>query len=216
MATRGFTSTNLQEGWTLFTTAAGAKMDVVPTSPGTPSDAEAREALASLDIWENTWFPVISATLERHFPAIHAKVFLNLSQTVGRAVIISVKTMLDRLAGLEKQPNGEAAMKLLVTRGLTPEKIEDAQKLLKKLQAQGEAVIPTTSPASREEQEKALVDVWAWYREWSAIARTVITRGDVLARLGLRKLKRGSDEEGEEEDEGVPPDPTKPAVAAPK
>ena len=43
---------------------------------------------------------------------------------------------------------------------------------------------------------------WAWYREWSEIARTVIQRGDVLIRMGLRSPSRRS--AAEDEDESLP------------
>ena len=77
-----------------------------------------------------------------------------------------------------------------------PELREHAQCLLEKLKKQGEATIPALAPQVREEQDKALAAAWARYVEWSAIARTLFTRGDLLARLGLRKAKRAAKDAG--------------------
>jgi len=155
---------------------------------------KAKEYLADLDDWENAWFPVVSATLERHYPALHATIFKNLSQTSGAEVIVSVGTLLDRLDTMKASEAGKKADALLVTRGLTTEVRAQASKLIDTIKQTEETVLPEIDPASKAEQEKALDKVWAWYREWSQIARTVIKRGDVLIRLGLRQPNRGSSE----------------------
>lgn len=204
MATRGMTTDILEEGWNLFTTAAGAKLRYTPSHGGLYGSPEEAKLLAELDDWENSWFPIIAATLSRHHSAVYEKVFENLSQTEGKAVIVSVGTMLDRVAGLAGTPDGDAAAKLLESRGFTAAARKPAEDALAKLREIGEAAMPDVEPTSKEEQEKALEEAWAWYREWSTIARTLFKRGDVLIRLGLRKMRRGSSEPVGEEDDDEP------------
>ena len=205
MATRGMTPEIFEEGWNLFTTAAGAKLRYTSTG-GLCGSPEETKLLAALDDWENSWFPILSATLSRHLPAMHEKVFENLTQTSGKGVIVSVGTLLDRYASLSGSPNGDAAVQLLESRGFTAEARKPAEDALAKLCAIGEAVVPDIEPSSKEEQDKALEEAWAWYREWSTIARTLFKRGDILIRLGLRKMRRGSSEPiVDEDDEPITP-----------
>lgn len=208
MATRGMTTDILQEGWTLFSTAAGANLRYTPSNQGMFRSADEAKLLAELDDWENLWFPTVAATLARHYPDIHARVFENLSQTEGKAVIVSVGALLDRIAGLAGTSEGDAALQLLQARGFTADARKPAEDALAKLRDIGEAVVPDVDPLSKEEQEKALEQAWGWYREWSTIARTLFTRGDVQIRLGLRRTRRGTVEPDVDEDEpDVPPTP---------
>jgi hypothetical protein len=206
LATRGMTPAILEEGWTLFTTAAGAKLRYTPAKGGPVASGEENNLLAGLDLWENTWFPVIDATLRRNLPAVHAVVFANLAQTEGKAVIVSVGTMLERL----RLPEVQKSLALLESRGLTAHVRKTAEDLLGSLKKLSETQIPDVDPTAKLEQEKALDDAWGWYREWSTIARTLFTRGDTLIRLGLRKSKRGRIEEDTEEDP-APGDPIPPS-----
>lgn len=190
LGTRGFTNLTLREGWEHFTTAAGAKLDLTLPADVVRTDMEARAALGELDTWENTWFPLISVSLQRHHPEVHAAVFENLNQTEGREVILSVGTLLKRLDALSNEPKGAQALELLESRGFTPAVRRTAENLLEMLQREGEAKAALLPNPTLEEQQQALDAAWGWYVEWSTIARTVITRGDLLVRLGLRKPKR--------------------------
>lgn len=187
MSTRGFTEKELEEGWQLFNLAAGAKLAYTKPTNINYDPSLSKQLLANLDNWENTWFPVVSATLERNYPAFYQTVFHNLFQTEGAEVIVSVGTLLDRLASLAQTENGKQALALLTTRGLTPEVRAQAASLIDQLQKTAKTQLPQIDPDSRAVQEKAINDVWAWFREWSQIARTIINRGDVLIRLGLRQ-----------------------------
>lgn len=205
LATRGFTQTDLDEGWELFTVAAGSKLSYTGQTKDPLAPDMAREHLAVLDEWENTWFPVVAATLERHAPALHEKVFNNLGQTEGNEVLVSVSTMLDRLGDLKKTELGAKMTELLAQRGLTPAVKDTAASLIQAIKQAGDVSLPEIDPGSLEEQVKAQEDVWAWYREWGQIARTVIDRGDILIRLGLRQITRTREEEEEEAPETVQP-----------
>lgn len=203
MATRGFSHEDLEEGWELFTTAAGEKLTYSRRGTDPMAPNEARRYLAELDHWENTWYPVISATLERHYPEIHEQVFKNLAQTDGVEVMVSVGTLIQRITEMQSSTAGQEANALLNTRGLTNEIRDQATTIIDTLKKHEEAQLPQLDPAAVEKQRMAMVDAWTWYREWSQIARTVIKRGDVLVRLGLRQLERGRRIEEVEELEGT-------------
>jgi hypothetical protein len=186
LGTRGFSQATLDEGWRLTITATGSRLRFMEGAPVMVAD-EARDLLAALDGWENMWFPVVNATLTRHFPDLREQIFANLSQTSGSEVIFSVSTLLDRLEGVK----GTAAGALLEERGFNADVRKVARDILAKLQQKQSAVLPELDPETRQEQEAALVEAWAWYREWSDIARTIIRRPGQLIRLGLRQPGRG-------------------------
>src|SRR5688500_1258433 len=68
LAIYGFTEHDMEEGWALLQALGRMRVD---TTFG-PSDAG---TILKLDPWENHWFPVATATLTRHHPAMHDQVF---------------------------------------------------------------------------------------------------------------------------------------------
>ena len=190
LSTRGFDQEILAEGWDLFSLAAGARLRFSGTRTYLLSPDEARELIAKLDSIENMWFPVVSASLLRHFPDIRAEVFHNLSQTEGSEVLVSVGTLLTRIEEMKKTEEGAKADELLIKRGFNEKLRAEIKTLIDRLKTAGESPVPEIEPSTREEQQKATAAAWAWYREWSTITRTVIKRGDMLIRLGLRRKKR--------------------------
>ena len=178
------------------------------------SDPTVVAALAALEAWEDQWFPVARAALRRHHPTIAAEVFLNLAQTEGPSVVLSVSTFLDRLVALADArggygKKGVAARRLLESRGLTKKVLGDARDLLEKLQPMAPAgEIPDVATVG--EQTKAAEDaLWSWYLEWSAIARVAVKSRPLLRELGfLRTTRSGLEEvvEGVEEEGAEPPE----------
>jgi len=202
LAGHGFTQEDLDEGWLLLRAVAGERLNapVPAAAPPRPDD------LRQLDALENLWFPIAGAALKRHYPRIHERVFANLSQTEGLEVTLSVGTFLRRLEALEGEgasPEDIAARALLERRGLTAGVIAQATRLIEVLGS----VQPMPEPAPEEaaaalaEAEEAL---WAYYLEWSTIARKAITDGRLLRRLGFgggrRAARRG--DAADEVDEG--------------
>lgn len=200
----GFTAADMEEGWSLLKALGKGKLDADPPEP-----AYDAETLRQLDQWENKWFTITSATLTRHAPDVHKWFFKNLSQTEGPAVIVSTGTFLERWALLDKPhaqggppSGGKAAKKKVTERGLTSSVVDVARALLDKL---GAAAGPLPDPAADEQAqadvaaaEKAM---WAWYLEWSQVARSAITRRSYLRQLGfLRGGASGGAEEVEEVD----------------
>lgn len=212
LARRGFSTADLEEGWSLFSVACGTRLTYVGQTLDPAISAEASQLLARLDQWENTWFPVIAATLERRFPDLHATVFQNLSQTTGLEVLVSVGTMLDRIEALASSQSGKKALDLLAARGLTPAVRTEASALLSEIRRASVKSDAAITPDSQAEQEQAATEAWAWYREWSQIARTLITRGDHLVQMGLKaQVRRSSSDTDEPEAEAAETPTTKPA-----
>ena len=185
----GLSPPELQHGWSLFGDVVRTKL----ASGRAPSPAIVTE----LDAWENVWFPVASASLKNRYPEVHAVVFKNLAQSSGLTVVMVVRTMIERLDGLGRPvadggigPQATEVLALLASRGLTAAKLGEARALIDKL-----GTVEPASSVAREpttaEQDAAEKAMWAWYLEWSEIARAVITNRRHLRTLGFLKTARG-------------------------
>lgn len=198
LAAHGFTAEELARGWALFKNSVGTSF--ATPAPETPETNELRP----LDVWENKWFPIVSATLEANFPDVHARVFLNLTQTEGAWLIPSVEILLERLVALEAEeasPEDKAARELLVQRGLTSEVIAEGIALvnsLKTLDSADETDEDEDDAKAKTKAAKQAADdaMWNYYKEWSAIIRVAITSKKLLRSLGF--LKEGSNKKAKE------------------
>lgn len=201
----GFTEADLQEGWIFLRAVGKSQLDSEPEGPDYDP-----ETLITLDRWENKWFPIADATLQRHAPAVHRWLFKNLSQTEGAAVVVSVGTFVERFDNLDKpeseggpKSGGKAAKKKLVERGMTKPVLDEARTLLGRLGAISGPLpdLPDLAAAAAQVAQ-AEKDMWAWYLEWSRIARRVITQRSLLRQLGfLRTTSAGVTEEVEIDEE---------------
>ena len=207
LAAYGFTKEDLDTGWSRLQALTKNRLDVhTPTT-----DPKLYE---ELDAWENHWFPIASASLQYRHPKVHAWLFLNLSQTEGLEVVVSVAKFLERLAQLPKEKgleNAAEAAQLLQKRGLTGAVVGQAEQLLTRLQQVG--TIKPPEPPSPEEQQAAEDALWAWYIEWSQIARTVVKDRRLLRELGFLRTRTRTVEEIEEEDVLDEEEQTTPAPA---
>lgn len=188
LAAAGYTDADVEEGWTLLKQAGTArKMQQAPPRL-TPRTRE------QLDEFENYWFPVVSASLKRRYPEVHAEVFQNLGQEEGVEVAMNVSVFLDRIKQISQRPNGQEVMALLETRGLTPAAIAEAEGLIKdfiKVQPKSDVDLG----ALKRAHEQAVDTMWDWYLEWSTIARTVVSNRRHLRMLGFLSPSGGSDKE---------------------
>jgi hypothetical protein len=191
----GFTKTDLDDGWKLLKALTGGRLSQLPSGRRDPT------LLDKLDEWENRWFPVASASLAHRYPDVHAWLFLNLAQTEGAEVIVSVGTLLDRLNAMASEPSlgsaGAEARNLLAQRGLNAATLEVAQNLL--AQAGSTAPATTPTPMDAEAAAKAEQAMWNWYLEWGEIARVAVKDRRLLRELGFLNLKRSLAEEIEED-----------------
>jgi hypothetical protein len=193
MMVYGLTQQDIQEGWELLRRLSAEKLDKVLAL-----ESGHAESLKKLDAWENLWFPIAGAVLERHAPEVHAEVFRNLGQASGAEVILTVGTFLRRLEEQRATEAGAQALAKLATRGLDARAIEQAQALLDDLQgvAAG-SVLPAPTPNDGDEDgdedplgegegDEALAQqLHAYHKEWATIARKAIKDRRILRGMGL-------------------------------
>jgi hypothetical protein len=184
MQNHGMKQQDVDEGWELLKALGRRRLDVASLEPQAASLRE------QVDAWENYWYPVIDAVLQRHFPKVHERVFLNLHQADLDEVVFSVTTLLERLADLA-DPQGPAgadgpkALALLVERKVDDSVLAQARGLLEDLQRF--TVDHTVAVAEQQKLEliEAEGQAWGWYLEWSRIARVAIKNRALLRKLGF-------------------------------
>lgn len=207
LSRHGFTNEDLDEGWKLLRAVTRTQLDAPADEAPVDNDA-----LRALDEWENKWFVIASATMQRRAPKVHDALFRNLSQTEGVEVIVSVGTFLERWDNLDKPTKdgglgneGKEAKKLLATRGLTNAVIDEAKTLVQKLRHM-DGPLPDLAKMAAEEAsfEKAEQELWAWYLEWSTIARNAIKQRSLLKKMGFLRDDGREVEEEPTENENAP------------
>lgn len=206
LARHGFTEADLEKGMSLLFALTRGRLGEPPKVVG-PDPQLVRE----LDAWENKWLPIVSAVLAANHPEAREAVFLNLSQTSGAEVVVSVGTFLDRLEQLPRSEeegglgrDGKAARDLLARRGLTREVAAQARDMIARV-----PTIAASEEIASDERSEADIEaerqLWNWYLEWSAIARAVITDRRLLRQMGFLQ---GSAEPDEPAAPAAPSDPT--------
>lgn len=196
LATHGFTEDDLKEGWQKLAALTRQRLNVKVA-------VDDPRMIEELDAFENKWFPIARVSLERHYPELAAELFLNLPQTEGVEVAVSVRTFLERLEQLHEGagpfgPTGPEAHGLLQRRGLTTERIAQAQQMLERLGTFHEEPQPDPTP---EEQTVAEQDLWSWYLEWGGIARVALSDRRLLKSLGFLQTRRSRGDEEDQEEE---------------
>jgi hypothetical protein len=184
MAAYGLTDADLQEGWTLLQAVSRDRLGNGIAKPASS------ELIDKLDVWENRWFPIAVAALERRFPAVSAQVFKNLAQTSGTAVVVSVQTFVERFDQMAASvgsygPEGAAATAVLAARGLTGAVVDEARALLETVGRIETYPDVTTIEEDQNALAKAEADLWAWYLEWSSIARIAVKQRVLLKQMGF-------------------------------
>lgn len=193
MAAYGFGDAALQEGWTLLQAVSRDRL-------GSAHDkAASSEIIDKLDAWENRWFPIASATLERRFPAVSAQVFKNLTQTSGPEVAVSVRTFVERYDQMAASvgsygPEGAAATAILTARGLTSAVVDEARALLDTVGRIETYPDVTTIEEDEDALAKAEADLWSWYLEWSRIARIAVKQRALLKQMGFAQTRAKADD----------------------
>lgn len=209
----GLDDDDLAEGWSLLQKVTRTGLAGVPPLPPPPPPS----AIDRLDAWENKWFPIAAATLQRRAPEVHAALFAGLARAQGIGVVLTVTGFVRRFEGLAKLKKdgghasaGVAAKKILEKRGLTASVIAEAKELLAQVQELAPIDQPFPGDAQSEAEAaqyaRAEVELWAWYLEWSVIARRTVKDRNLLRQLGFLKGGSGGAEEAE---------PTVEAAAAP-
>jgi hypothetical protein len=174
LAEAGYDQAVAEEGWALVHTHADARLGIRALLSS--------DDLELLDALENRSFPIVKAALARHFPEVHDEVFLNLPRASGRDLIVTVKLFIERIEVAYGGPDGGAVAELLATRGFTSDVVAEAKSLLARLTTLAETSDGVQVAVDLEATEAAM---WAWYLEWSAIARALIDARGQLRRLGF-------------------------------
>ncbi|MBI5482180.1 MAG: hypothetical protein HY906_25215 [Deltaproteobacteria bacterium] len=205
---RGFKNQTRREGWALFMKAGGQHVDLLLAQPG---DGSPGDQVGRIDDFENEWFDVVDAALANHFPELRQQVFLNLHKSSGPEVVLTVETLLARVAGLERLGDpGRAALELLAERGFTAEVRQRGRALIEQVTGPEVAVLPTPDLVAEAERQVAEDQAWAFYLEWAKTARTVVRRKDLRIKLGISTATRA-----EEPEEPIEPEPPAPAPLPP-
>ncbi|NUO50283.1 MAG: hypothetical protein HOV80_15620 [Polyangiaceae bacterium] len=190
----GFGPADREEGWRLLKATSEVAFNSTAGGPVSP------KIVKQIDDWENQWFVIIEATLARRFPEVREKVFLNLSQTEGPPVVLSVGTLVSRINALTAEgatAREREARALLASRGVNDLAMAEITSLLAAAEQSTEE--PPNLDDLAEQRAVNEAAMWAWYIEWSRIARQTIANRQVLRGLGFLVRKSGAVEEEEEE-----------------
>lgn len=201
---RGFTADKWQEAWTLIQRSIALRMGKPIQSP---------LQLERLVTLEREWMPLVIVTLDTHYPDLHAELFGRYQRVTGAALIPLMAQVLSVLEGLaqSEDPRRRAARALLAQRGFTAEVAAELAALV--ASARELDASPVVAEQTIEEADQAM---WAFYVEWSRIARAVIKDKALLRRLGFRRTRRGAAPEEDLEDPVPPAPPPVPVLPAPQ
>ena len=178
LADHGFDQNELDEAWALLRRAVGDRLVAIPHQAPSSED---RTLLAA---WGARWIPIARATLERHFPDVTGLLLPDADGTCehdGKAV----EDFVTRLADFAATTDRPDVLELLARRGLDATHIREAASLIERIRRCDKAV-GDAQPDGGLRDGDAERELWAFYREWSAIARTVIRDGHQLRRLGFK------------------------------
>jgi len=190
----GFTAVEQKLGWTLLHAVSGFTEEAAAETV----DVRVRDAINTLDAWDEDGFRIVRAALTRLHPAQTSFVLAGIGPSVGAGAVVGVKALLERFDALEKGPErkatrkeDQAALATLATRGINEKERARLADLVQTAQSATEVeATDTEGKAAREEAYlKALTALRVWYVDWSEMARSVIKRRDYLIRLGLAKRK---------------------------
>lgn len=189
LAAKGYTEEEHNLAWSLLQKLAGFATGSAPTL-----DLAVRDAVTTLDAWDEPNFACIQATLNRLHPDQATFVFDHLEPKQGPESVIAVATLLDRLDALESSPDRKGtrkadhtALATLAARGYTKEERARLRELVKTAQK-----VVVAEPISAEDRIKTLIELYGWLTDWSTTAKTIIKRRDHLIRLGLAKRKKAT------------------------
>lgn len=200
LAAAGFTPEEYQLGWQLIHASSGFKPLAAPAAP---ARSPAFVAMEELDAWDEGGLRRVRAALDRLHPAQSAFVFHDgLAASVGPAAVVGVATLLARLAELEggearqaTRAEDHAALATLAARGITPAERDRLHALVAAAQT-APAPAPQESAVDPAERHRALLKMYAWYKDWSNTAHAVIKKRAHLITLGLAKRRAAKKGEG--------------------
>lgn len=175
LAARGFTPAEADAGFRLLRAAIESFHSADGAPPAPP------DTLMLLDAWENRWLPITRAALTRHYPELAKSIFVNIRQTSGPGLVVSLPALLSRISALETgNAKQRRARELLVRRGLTEQVLNEVKALLSELTR-----LPATDIAAPRLRQPTLQALWSWYLDWSQTARATIADAKLRRVLGF-------------------------------
>ena len=197
LAPHGFSEATRAEGVRLVEAFLSSRADEILVAPRPNRDAVAQA-------FEKQWYPIARSSLERTYPAVGTQLLGNLRRAKDRQMaFLGVTIFGERYVALAqgRSPKSAtvsaavlaevpAAFALLSERGLTADVVADMLRFMQDSMGLTDDQITAYHSQQRAlSQEQAALDaLWAWYLEWSAVARTVIKNRTHLRALGfLRK-----------------------------
>jgi hypothetical protein len=203
MEEHGYSEAVQDEGWGLLqktcTYSRGRTPELI--------NQEVRGAIVAIDQKDEDIFHLVGASLTRHHPAQAAFVLDGIGPQVGSSSVLNMAILLDRLDALEAGPEREAtraedhaALATLSSRRMNKQRREELRALVVLAKSAPSAPDPDKPVRERTEKERqaSLIELRAWYEEWSAIARVCVKRRGYLQMLGLATRRRRSAEKAGE------------------
>jgi hypothetical protein len=195
MEARGYTQSEHRRGWALLQASSGYDAEADVGVSATRVDPAVTDAIAQVDEWDEDGFRIVRAALGRLHPEQAKTVLAGLAPSTGAAAVLGVETLLDRIDTLDKSKNADdrAAIATLAARGLSETERKRLRALVK-VAKEGTSIDDTPAEEkvqSANTRQRALIELRAWYEDWSEMARVIFKRRDHLIRLGLAKRKVG-------------------------
>jgi hypothetical protein len=183
---RGLTPSDVEEGQRLLLDAIKLHTSTVRVRPPDEFDPEAAPLA-----FRAQWFAVCKARLKRHYPQLAERMGELNKRQRGTRPYGQVHCFLQMLDAMQKaegpfEAQGPAAREALRQLGLTDSIVEDLEANMS-LIAQMDPSAPRPDRAARTRAEDAM---WAWYIEWSTIARKLVTNLTLRRALGLGKARK--------------------------
>jgi len=213
----GYTQACHEEGWKLLLAASGSRFDL---GDAPRMSTKAGEAIDELATWCPTGFHLTHAALMRKFPDQCAFLFQELAPAQGPESVLAVAKFLDRLDVLDNGTDPDRketvdadkkAVESLSTRDLSRDERARLRKLVEIVQS--EPMIPRAvvkAEAVTEANTADLIALYAWYNEWTEVARTVVTARQDKILLGIAHRRNGASEEADPP-AAAPESPAKPS-----
>lgn len=209
-AAAGYDDAEHQEGWALWQKAAGvdrtfAHFVALSAPAGALAEDEARRRFASLDAFENTWFPRVRTAIRRFVAAdrvaqFEEAFFTGLAQQPeGPLVVGSVTKLLERLEGMRNSdvPGAADAYAALQKKGLTADALAQVKETLQQVRSLQAPPVPDIDPADIERGARTQLEAYGklnlWFNDWATTLRPVLSYHESI-RCGLlsRRGGRGS------------------------
>ncbi len=207
LAAHGFTTEDIAEGWALLQKTTRQTLDKAPPN------VKSRDYPGELAAWDRTWLSIARITLTRRAPEALSWLLPEAPKKAQRVPILRAHLFLERwdlLTAPKRKggfgPGGAEVRALLEARGLSPEVIDEGRALVAGVEGRGEAAEKANAGPPIDETVSVFADAeraaWAWYLEWSGVARAAIRDRLVLHLLGLRRGRGpAAASEGEENEE---------------